>query len=159
MSYNKLTFRIANLPPECLLYSKQSPSEYLLYSKPSPRILYYIVNITVGGNLLYSKHPPIHSRSVSTVIVCAITIYIIMLYLALIMRKYVPGWKTQCTTRSGVHCFFHAGHSFPWSMLSTTLILLLYWQFTIFFGNWYTISEYIIFYYAKGFKQPYLYIK
>ena len=122
MWYNKLTFRIANLPPECLLYSKQSPSEYLLYSKPSPRILYYIVNITVGENLLYSKHPPIHSRSVSTVIVCAITIYIIMLYLALIMRKYVPGWKTQCTTRSGVHCFFHAGHSFPWSMLSTTLI-------------------------------------
>ena len=63
---------------------------------------------------------------VSTIIVCAITIYVIILYLALIMRKYVPGWKTQCTTRSGVRCFFHAGHSFPWSMLSTTLILLLY---------------------------------
>jgi hypothetical protein len=46
------------------IYSKQSPSEYLLYdSKPSPRILYYIVNIPPGENLLYSKHSPIHNRS------------------------------------------------------------------------------------------------
>ena len=59
----KYRCRIANLPLECILYSEHSPLEYLLYSKPSSRILYNIVNIPPGENLLYSKHSPIHSRS------------------------------------------------------------------------------------------------
>ena len=67
--------RIVNLPHSkpspgmftIYMYSKHSPSEYLLYSKPFPRILYYIVNLPPGENLLYSKHSPIHRRSSSRI--------------------------------------------------------------------------------------------